>query len=171
MKKLTIQSAERADIPALQVIIGKTGLFPPEFLPSMLEDVIADPDTGIWLTCFDAKTLVGMCYATPEHMAENVWNMLALAVLPDQQGKGVGSALVGTLEDQLRKMQQRMLIVETSGTREFAQARGFYSSVGYEQEGCIRDYWSDGDDKIIFRKKTDLIQLKTSPLTNWGEAL
>lgn len=153
MKTLTIQSAERADIPALQVIIEQTGLFPPELLPSMLEDVIADPDTGVWLSCFDAKTLVGMCYATPEHMAENVWNMLALAVLPDQQGKGVGSALVGDLENRLSLLQQRILIVETSGTQDFAQARGFYTSVGYEQEGCIRDYWSDGDDKIIFRKK------------------
>ena len=44
------------------------------------------------------------------------------------------------------------MIVDTSGTDDFAMTRKFYSQNGYEEEARIRDFWADGDDKVIFRK-------------------
>jgi ribosomal protein S18 acetylase RimI-like enzyme len=46
----------------------------------------------------------------------------------------------------------RLLLAETSGQPEFAGARSFYQRCGYETEGEIRDFYTDGDHKIIFRK-------------------
>ncbi|WP_425082122.1 GNAT family N-acetyltransferase [Ruegeria arenilitoris] len=78
--------------------------------------------------------------------------MLALAVRPDLQGKRLGAALVKAAEQYLKDKGQRILIVDTSGTDNFALARKFYAQNGYEEEARIRDFWADGDDKIIFRK-------------------
>jgi ribosomal protein S18 acetylase RimI-like enzyme len=32
-------------------------------------------------------------------------------------------------------------------------AGNFYKKIGYTQEAVIRDFWKDGEDKIVFRKK------------------
>ena len=55
-------------------------------------------------------------------------------------------------EQHLRSKGQRNLIVDTSGTDDFALTRRFYAQNGYEEEAPIRDFWAAGDDKVIFRK-------------------
>ena len=67
--------------------------------------------------------------------------------------QGFGRALTQAVEKTLADEGERLLIVETSGTEDFAQARAFYEKCGYEKEAQIRDFYADGDDKIIFRKK------------------
>ena len=56
------------------------------------------------------------------------------------------------VEDILKTVEARVLLVETSGTDDFVRTRSFYEQIGYTNEACIRDYYDAGDDKIIFRK-------------------
>ncbi|WP_058241796.1 GNAT family N-acetyltransferase [Thalassovita autumnalis] len=79
-------------------------------------------------------------------------DFLALAVHPIHQGKSAGAALVAAAEQRLQDAGARLLIVDTSGTADFAATRHFYRQNGYEEEGRIRDFWAAGDDKVIFRK-------------------
>ncbi len=148
MNKIDIRPSEAADIPGLGLVLEDTQLFPAEMLPEMLDN----PEEGIWLTAFRDAEVLGLCYARPEMLADGVWNMLALGVRTEAHGQTVGTALVADLETRLRADGVRMVIVETSGTADFAQARGFYVARGYAQEAVIRDYWEAGDDKVIFRK-------------------
>lgn len=46
----------------------------------------------------------------------------------------------------------RILLVKTSGVPEFARTRRFYGGLGYDEEARIRDFYEDGDDKVVFRK-------------------
>ena len=57
--------------------------------------------------------------------------MLALAVRPDVQGRQLGAVLVKSAEQHLRDRAQRILIVDTSGTDDFALVRKFYAQNGY----------------------------------------
>lgn len=91
-------------------------------------------------------------FAAPDALTDGTWNMLALAVLPDAQGKGHGAALVAHLETVLKARDQRILIVDTSSGDDFAKTRKFYRNSGYSEEARIRDFWAAGDDKIIFWK-------------------
>lgn len=109
-------------------------------------------DYDIWLTCKSDGRAIGFCYAVPEKLTEGTWNMLAIAIHPDCQGKGVGSAIVQHLESTLRERGQRILIADTSGTEEFEPIRKFYQSKGYLKEARIRDFWAKGNDKIVFWK-------------------
>lgn len=140
------------DIPGLKAVLDSTGLFPSEMLPDMLAPRLAGDTESLWLTCHSHEEAVGLCYIVPEDLADGTWNMLALAVRPDLQGKRLGAALVKAAEQYLKDKGQRILIVDTSGTDNFALARKFYAQNGYEEEACIRDFWADGDDKVIFRK-------------------
>ena len=133
-------------------MLDGTGLFPSEMLPEMLAPSLAGETEAFWLTCHYDGEAVGLCYTVPEELADGTWNMLALAVRPDLQGNGLGAALVAAAEQRLTEMGQRILLVDTSGTDGFALTRSFYAKNGYVEEARIRDFWADGDDKVIFRK-------------------
>jgi len=152
MAKSIIKPTTRNDAAALQGVLDQTELFPSEMLPDMLAPALAGETEAFWLTCHFDGEAVGLCYTVPEELTDGTWNMLALAVRPDLQGKRLGSELVAAAEQHLRDKGQRLLIVDTSGTEDFALTRKFYAQNGYQEEARIRDFWADGDDKVIFRK-------------------
>ncbi|MEM6610126.1 MAG: GNAT family N-acetyltransferase [Pseudomonadota bacterium] len=147
-----IKATSNDDISGLRAVLDRTELFPSEMLTKMLAPYLAGETEAFWLTCHNDGEPVGLCYTVPEDLADGTWNMRALAVRPDLQGKRLGAALVHAAEQHLKDKGQRILIVETSGTDAFALTRKFYAQNGYEEEARIRDFWADGDDKVIFRK-------------------
>ncbi len=56
------------------------------------------------------------------------------------------------VEKTLQESGQRVLLVETSGSEDFALTRKFYTKCGYEQEARVRDYYAAGEDMVLFRK-------------------
>ncbi|MGC1496084.1 MAG: GNAT family N-acetyltransferase [Sulfitobacter sp.] len=151
---MDIRLTQAADIPALKTVLDQTDLFPSEMLPDMLGGFLkaVEPDE-LWLTCVDQGAPIGLCYAKPEMLANGTWNMLAIAVHPDHQRRGAGGALTSHLELALKHNNQRILIVDTSGSAAFDNTRSFYLKNGYTQESRIRDYWAPGDDKVTFWKQ------------------
>lgn len=150
---MIIRSTASKDVAGLKRILEGTGLFPPEMLPDMIDGFLSEADAGdLWLTSETDGEVCGFCYAVPEPMTEGTWNMLAIAVLPSRQGNGAGGALVKHLEDHLRARGHRLLIVDTSGSAAFENTRRFYRNNRYVEEARIRDYWAEGDDKIVFWK-------------------
>lgn len=150
---MKIRPTTSDDIPALQRVLKGTNLFPAEMLPDMVGRFLSSAASDDrWLTCDEGGTAIGFCYAVPEQFADGTWNMLAIAVLPEKQGRGVGRAIIEQLESDLRKEGHRVLIVDTSGTDGFAETREFYRKSGYTEEARIRDFWAAGDDKIVFWK-------------------
>ena len=141
------------DIPALKLVLDETGLFPSDMLPDMLGDFLSGNGTeSIWLTAEKDGDAIGFCFASHEALTEGTWNMLAIAVLPEKQGTGTGGAIVSALEKRLFDQGNRILIVDTSGADDFAQTRTFYRKNGYTEEARIRNFWAEGDDKVVFWK-------------------
>ena len=109
-----------------------------------------DNDSGhFWLTD-DDEGAVAAAYCAPERMTNGTWNLLFLAVRPDRQGQGRGTAMVRSVEQMLRERGGRLLLVETLAS--FERTREFYCKCGYEEEARIRDFYEAGYDKIVYRK-------------------
>lgn len=152
MKDVNIRECTFGDVPALQIVVRETELFPAALLPDMLEAALSGDERALWLAlAFEGKP-VGLCYAAEEDLAPGAWNMRALAVRPALQGRGFGRALVAQAEAALAADAGRVLLVDTSSTAKFAPARAFYAQNGYVEEARIRDFWGEGDDKVTFRK-------------------
>ncbi|WP_338550660.1 GNAT family N-acetyltransferase [Roseovarius phycicola] len=134
MRRMSVKPTTAADIPALQTVLDGTGLFPSDLLPEMMEPYLNGQSEAFWLSCHYKEVAVGFAYTRPEELTQGTWNMLALAVVPELQGQGYGAALVAGVEDHLRQMGERMIIVETSGAHAYSSARRFYASLGYEEE-------------------------------------
>lgn len=158
-----IRLATPDDQTALLAVAEATGLFTPEELEGfggMIGEHLSDRNAGgdagggdnVWLAD-EEEGIVAAAYYAPEQFAgEGVWNLYFIGVRPSEQGKGRGSALIHYVEEDLKRRGARLLLVETSGKESFEPTRTFYCKNGYSEEARIRDYYTAGDDKIVFRK-------------------
>ena len=85
-------------------------------------------------------------------MTYGTWNLQFIAVNPVSQAAGTGSGLLAGIEHSLADRKARLLIVETSSLDDYEAARAFYAKRGFEEEARIREFYSAGQDKIVFRK-------------------
>ena len=151
MKNQHIRPLVRSDLERVAYLVDENEMFPSDMLKDMTDGYWGGDDRQRWLV-FDDGEVDAVCYYTPEGLADGVWNLLMIAVDPNRHGNGLGSQLMRFVERQLAREGNRMLIVDTSGKDEFRRTRAFYDMLDYEREARIRDYWSNGDDKVTFRK-------------------
>lgn len=147
-----IRPARPADRAAVLSVAVSSGLFPPDGVDDLAERFDARPAGDEWLVDDDGAGPVAVLLHAPEAMADRVRNVLLIAVDRAAHGRGRGRALMALVERELAEGGTRLLLVETSGTDGFARTRGFYRLLGYDEEARIRDYYADGDDKVVFRK-------------------
>jgi len=153
MTDSSIRSLTRDDLPRVAHLVDTNQMFPPEMLADMTTPYFEGQTVMHRWLVFDAKGVDGVAYYVPEQLTDGTWNLLLIAVDPDEHGNGIGSALMQFVEAELARQAVRLLLVETSGLPEFDRTRSFYEMLGYEREAQIRDYYAAGDDKIIFRKR------------------
>lgn len=150
----TIRPATKDDIPTMKTVVDSCELFPSEYLEDMMYDYLNNPNSEeIWFTKTEKNAPIAVGYCVPEKFTEGTYNLLAIGVQKDIQGKGVGAEMMHYIETQLKSKGARILIVETSGDAAFELTRKFYTKLDYTQEAVIRDFWTEGDDKIVFWKK------------------
>ena len=142
------------DTDELKKVLDSSELFPSEYLDEMISDYLNNSETqDIWFTYTDNNRPVAIGYCVPEKLTDGTYNLLAIGVSQDSQRKGVASEMMKYIEQLLKQKDGRILIVETSSDDAQIAARKFYQNIGYTQEAVIRDFWKDGDDKIVFWKK------------------
>jgi ribosomal protein S18 acetylase RimI-like enzyme len=100
----------------------------------------------------DGET-VGFAYFAPAAMTDRTWYLSWLAVAPEAQGQGFGTALLRVVEEDIRLHQGRLLWIEVPSRTPYEPARNFLVQQGYEQAALLRDYYADGDDLVVFRKR------------------
>ena len=149
-----IRKVVKSDIKALKSVLDSIDLFPTDMLDDMISDYFDNPETeDVWFTVVQNETPISIGYCVPEKLTDGTYNLLAIGVQSDLQAKGIGGAMMTFIEDYLKNLSHRVLIVETSSVLEFQSTREFYLKRGYTHEATIRDFWKEGDDKVIFWKK------------------
>lgn len=155
---MTIRNVLPQDIGGLKEVLDSSELFPSEYLDDMIADYLNNPATEeIWFTCVaednheDNHVAIGYC--APEKLTSGTYNLYAIAVRKELQGQGIGQKMMEYIETLLKGNNKRILIVETSSLERYALTRKFYDNLGYGQEAVIRDFWNEGEDKVIFWKK------------------
>lgn len=101
----------------------------------------------------DGDQVLGFACYGPRDLTEGVFDLYWIAVDPIARCNGVGRKLLTASEEAARQAGGRMLIAETSGTPLYESTRKFYFSMGYENEAIIKDFYTIGDDLMIFIKR------------------
>lgn len=153
-----IREIGRDDVEDVVRLVVAAGMFAADE-SQVVRELLHDYDAGAGAdghTCVideEARQIVAVAYYQPKAPADRLWDLTMIAVMPQLQGTGRGTALLRRVEEDLRSREQRMLLVDTSGTTQYDRTRTFYERCGYTQVARIPDYWTDGDDLVVFAKR------------------
>ena len=154
---MAIRPARQSDRSSMMAVATSVDLFGPDELAELgvTIDAFLDGTAGTddhWIVGEVDGAPIALAYFAPERMTVGTWNLYLIAVRPDHQGRGHGAALLRHVEHALKSRGERILLIETAGLESFAPQRRFYERRGYEAEACIREFYAEGTDKIVFRK-------------------
>lgn len=149
-----------ADIPRLLALSTATGVFKPheiQALNEVLDDFFATNHAlgHVAVTYEHQGQIAGYAYYAPAAMTDRTWYLYWIAVDPGVQARGIGAELLKQAETDIRGRKGRILFIETSSLPHYDRTRRFYLKQGYEVTGTLRDYYQDGDDMVVFRKKLE----------------
>lgn len=147
-----------ADTPPLHLLAHATGVFKPHEMVA-LREVLDDYHKANHVEGHKAVTyekdgeVLGFAYYAPAAMTDRTWYLYWIAVSKQTQAKGIGSALLNYVEAAVRRLGGRVLFIETSSLPSYDLTRKFYVKHHYDREAVLRDFYADGDDMVIFRKR------------------
>ena len=117
-------------------------------------DATFNPDEDYQaLAAFDnTQQMLGFISFGPIPLTENRFDIYWIAVDPENGRNGVGTILVQEMEKTLKEAGSGHIYIETSSTKGYLPARLFYKKNKYLLVSHLKDYYRDGDDKMIYRK-------------------
>ena len=158
---MIIRPADARDRARIQEILMACMLFTEEEVRCAVElvDIWNDPkhpERGDYRTEVledPAGTVQGYVTFGPTPLTDGVYDLYWIAVDPKQQGQGFGQVLLRFVENEVKKQQGRMLLIETSSKTSYASTLRFYERAGYTEISRIKDFYRVEDDKIVFCKR------------------
>ena len=108
--------------------------------------VLEEPDSG------PRRKIQGYVCFGPTPLTQGVFDLYWIAVDPKQQGQGFGQLLLKFVENEVRRQNGRMLLIETSSKQSYAPTLRFYQHAGYAEISRIKDFYRIEDDKVVFSK-------------------
>ena len=158
MNTVSIRPMHSDDKSAVMKILQST----PEFLSheviiaeELIDDFLKDRQKSgyhILVSETDRQINGYICYGeTP--LTKGTWDIYWMAVARRQQGRGVGGVLIKEAENEIRSLQGRLAIIETSSKQGYNKTRKFYVTQGYTEVARIPDFYTVGDDKVIMTKR------------------
>jgi ribosomal protein S18 acetylase RimI-like enzyme len=153
-----IRSTIPEETPALLAMTEGTGLFLPIDMQA-LDEVLADyhaETAGAEHRCITYEQdgqAIGFAYYALTPMTDRTWHLWWIVVSKQIQARGVGGQLLRHVEEAARAERGRLMIVETSGLPSYELTRRFYLKHGYDLAATLKDYYADGHDMIVYRKR------------------
>jgi len=148
-----------SDRDAVLQMVKTTGFFNREEELIALELVDARLEKGLesgylFLFCQDAtgKVIGYTCFGHIPGTASS-YDLYWIVVERRSQRLGIGRQLLSETERIVRKMGGTRIYIETSSRELYRPTRSFYRNSGYREEAVLRDFYAQGDSKIIFVKE------------------
>lgn len=153
-----IRQMTAADKPVIMQLLKRIPEFEPEEIviaEEVIDCFLRDPVGSGYPTLvaeIGLATVGYICYG-PAPLTRGTWDIYWMAVEPKEQAKGIGKALMAAAESDITEHQARLIVIETSSKPEYEKTRRFHIARGYELVCRIADFYSPGDDKLIFQKR------------------
>ena len=153
-----IRTTTETESEVLKEIARSTHVFKPMEIDA-LEEVLDDYHGGNHRIDHRAVTFerdgqaIGFAYYAPTSMTDQTWHLYWIFVDKKTHAKGIGTQLLKYVEADIARSGGRLFLIETSSLPSYEPTRKFYLKHGYEQAAVIRDFYTDGDDQVIFRKR------------------
>jgi ribosomal protein S18 acetylase RimI-like enzyme len=155
-----IQGADRERIHDILMAVARFTDDEIRWAMDLVDKAIDDPENGEYIVSVLETPDSGpnrmvqgyVCYG-PTPRTDGVFDLYWIAVDPRQQGQGIGQLLLRFVENEVRRQDGRMLLIETRSRPCFAPTLRFYQRSGYDEISRIKDFYRIEDDKIVMCKK------------------
>jgi N-acetylglutamate synthase-like GNAT family acetyltransferase len=151
------QQIQHSDIGAIADIVKSSGFFSTEEVDIALElaeEKLTQPYDSSYQFLFaeDEKRVVGYtCFGLISATAGS-YDLYWIAIDEQLRGAGLGKDLMKRTEKIIHALSGKRIYVETSSRHQYQPTHGFYESCGYRKEAVLKDFYMEGDSKIIYVK-------------------
>lgn len=159
---MKVRTAEPRDRARIAEILEACELFSPQqrtWALELVDSSLAHRNEGEYLTfVLDApasgpsREVQGYATYGRTPFTDDVYDLYWIAVDPAHQGKQYGRQLLQFVENEVRRREGRMLLIETSSKTTYARTVRFYEAAGYREISRIKDFYRMEHDKIVFSK-------------------
>jgi len=88
-------------------------------------------------------------YEPDKYQTPGVYWLSWTYVRADARRKGIGSALLQHVKDELRRLRARKLYIDTSSDASYTNAVRLYQKHGFVIQACLPGYYGPGEDYVI----------------------
>ena len=147
----------RGDAGVVRDIVASTGLFLPDEIGIAVELVEerlrVGPASGYHFIFAEreGRVLGYSCYG-PVPLTLQSYDLYWIAVRKETQGTGIGRMLLEKSEAAIAEIGGRRVYIETSSKAMYRDTRRFYERNGYRAEATLKEFYSPGDNKVIYVK-------------------
>lgn len=148
-----IASGDRDPVRALIVGTGAFKAHEVDVAMELVDIALAKPgqeDYHPYVLVEEDGTVVAYACFGKNPMTKFTFDLYWLATRADRMGKGYGRKIVAFVEDEVRRLGGRLLVIETSSKESYGGTREFYLKIGCTLAAQIPDYYDVGDDKLIY---------------------
>jgi len=145
-----------ADRDRIEAITRSVRLFRDDEVPIALEvfdEAVSGRPTNTYNLLgaeLDGRLVGWICWG-PTPCTLGTYDLYWMAVDPEAQGTGIGTALLLEMERRLAGL-ARLIVIETAGRPDYEGTRAFYQGRGYSPVSVIPDFYAPGDDQVVFVK-------------------
>jgi len=113
----------------------------------------AEKDYRVFCAFDNDRNLAGYICFGPIPMTDRCYDLYWIMVDEAFSRKGIGGMLLDFMEEFVAGQGARRIYVETSSTEPYQAARSFYKKHGYQLVYSLKDFYREGDHKMIFMKE------------------
>ncbi|HOW56980.1 MAG TPA: GNAT family N-acetyltransferase [Smithellaceae bacterium] len=151
------QQIKPSDASEIGKIVRSSGFFSQEEIDLAIE--LADDklqhgaaSSYQFLFAEEKKTVLGYtCYGLIPATAGS-YDLYWIAVDEKMRGQGLGRKLLQRTEDLIRAAAGRNIYIETSSRSQYQPTHVFYEKCGYHKEAFLKEFYAQGDGKVIYSK-------------------
>ncbi len=156
---MTLRTTVRSgDGDIVREIVRSTGVFRPDEIGIAVELVEERIRVGLasgyhFIFAERGGDVQGYSCYGPVPLTLSSYDIYWIAVRKETQGSGIGNMLLDRSETAIGDLGGRNVYIETSSRDLYRDTRRFYERRGYSAEAILREFYSPGDDKVIYVKR------------------
>src|SRR4030042_200192 len=145
------------DVAAIETLVLSSGFFSSEEIDiarELAEEKLEMGDASSYHFLFaESEDIVCgyTCFGLIP-MTSASYDIYWIAINQHLRGKGLGKKLMEKSEEIIRRWGGKRIYVETASRNQYKSTHAFYESCGYHQEALLKDFYTEGDSKIIYAK-------------------
>jgi ribosomal protein S18 acetylase RimI-like enzyme len=155
---ISIRPLRADDRGPLETILRDTGVFSEAEVAvamELIDTALGNPaqkDYIIRTAEDEGGGVAGYYCVGPTPMTSGTFDLYWIAVSPSHRGMDVGKTLLRHSEELVMDMGGTLIIAETSSKPSYDGTNRFYLKNDYRELARIRNYYTEGDDLIVYGK-------------------